>query len=274
MLMANLMSMISTRLQLLLIGKMFDARALGYYSLAQNTQMAPAQFIGSVLNRVGLPVFSNVADQPAKMLGALRLSLRVAMFAFVPCMAGLAVMARPVISVIYGPGWETAAPLLSLLSLAALFWPLHVLNLAAISACGWSNLIFRLEVIKSAVSIALIVVASFISVTTVAWAVLASSLISVCINTWYSHTLLDYGMLRQLRDQSATLMLSAAAAAIAWLVSRWLHPASLKLAAAAIAAAAFYFGMAALLRITAWHELLAVMHAWRSRDPALTESQP
>lgn len=274
MLAANLLSMISTRLQSLLIGKLFDAGALGYYTLAQNTQTAPTQFIGGVLNRVGLPVFSNIADQPAKMLGALRLSLRAAMFVFVPCMVGLAVVARPVITVIYGQEWAAAAPLLSLLSLAALFWPLHVLNLAAIGACGRSDLIFRLEVIKSVISIALIVAGSFISVMAVAWAVLASSLISVCINTWYSHQLIGYGMLAQLLDQFATLLLSAVAAGIAWLTSHWLSQASLALAAAVAAAAISYFGMAALLRVAAWRELLAVLHAWRSRDPAPVDPLP
>lgn len=268
MLMANLMNTLSVRLQSLLIGRLFDARLLGYYTLAQNTQQAPAQFMSSVLNRVGLPVFSTVVDRPAKLVGALRLSLRVSIFVFVPCMVGIAVVARPLIDVVYGARWEPAAPLLSILAIAAMFWPLHVLNLAAIGAQGRSDLVFRLEVIKRTVSIALIVAASFHSVTAVAWAVLLSSVFGVIVNTWYSRKLLGYGLVAQLQDQWPTLLLSAIAAGVAWLASHWLAHAPVALAAAIVAAAAAYFGGAAIARVAAWHELLDVLQALRARDAA------
>ena len=110
MLASSLLDTISIRMQSLLIGWMFDTRALGYYTLAQNTQQAPASFISGILNRVGLPVFSSVADQPVKLLGALRLSLRIAIFLFVPCMIGIAIVAKPLIVMLYGVKWAPAAP--------------------------------------------------------------------------------------------------------------------------------------------------------------------
>jgi O-antigen/teichoic acid export membrane protein len=268
MLMANLLNTLSIRLQSLLIGKLFDSRTLGYYTLAQNTQQAPAQFMSSVLNRVGLPVFSTVAGQPAKLVGALRLSLRVSIFVFVPCMVGIAVVAKSLITVLYGVRWAPAAPLLSVLSVAAMFWPLHVLNLAAIGAQGRSDLIFKLEVIKRVVSIGLIVACSFHGAMAIAWAVLASSVFGVVVNTWYSHKLLGYGVLAQLQDQSATLLLSALAAGVAWLASHWLTHAPVALAAAVAAAVVTYFGGAALFRVAAWRELLELLRALRSRSAA------
>lgn len=267
MLMANLLNVISFRLQSLLIGKLFDSRTLGYYTLAQNTQQAPAQFMSGVLNRVGLPVFATIADQPDKLVRALRLSLRVAIFVFVPCMAGIAVVAKPLIVVLYGARWVPAAPLLSVLALAAMFWPLHVLNLAAIGARGRSDLIFKLEMVKRVVSIGLIVAFSYRGAMAIAWAVLASSVFGVIINTWYSRKLLSYGVLAQLHDQAATLLLSVIAACAAWLTSHWLAHAPLALAAAIIAAAATYFGGAMLWRVAAWRELLELVCALRSRSP-------
>jgi len=270
MLMANLLNTFSIRLQSLLIGRMFDSRALGYYTLAQNTEQAPAQFMSGVLNRVGLPVLSTVADQPAKLVGALRLSLRVAIFVFVPCMMGIAVVAHSLIIVLYGSRWTPAAPLLSVLAIAGMFWPVHVLNLAAIGALGRSDLVFKLEIIKRVVSIPLIVAGSFYGVLAVAWAVLVSSVFGVIVNTWYSHKLLNYGVLAQLRDQSATLLLSAVAAAVAWLASHWLAHAPLALTVAILAAATAYLGGAALGKILAWRELLEVAHAMLFRTQVRT----
>lgn len=268
MLMASLLNAISLRLQSLLIGKLFDSRTLGYYTLAQNTQLAPAQFMSGVLNRVGLPVFSTVANQPAKLVGALRLSLRVALFVFVPCMVGIAVVAKTLVIVLYGVRWAPAAPLLSVLAVAAMLWPLHVLNLAAISARGRSDLIFRLELVKRVVSIGLIVGCSFYGAMAVALAVLGSSVFGVVVNTWYSRKLLGYGVLAQLQDQVPTLLLSGLAAGVAWLASRWLTHTTLALAVAIVAAAVAYFGAAALIKVAAWRDLLELSRTLRARGVA------
>ena len=263
MLMANLLNTFSIRLQSLLIGRMFDSRALGYYTLAQNTQQAPAQFMSSLLNRVGLPVFSTVADQRAKLVGALRLSLRVALFAFVPSMVGIAVVAKPLIGLLYGERWLAAAPLLSILALSATFWPLHVLNLAAIGAKGRSDLIFRLEIVKHVVSISLIFACSLGGPTAIAWAVLASSMIAVAINTWYTHKLLGYGVLAQLHDQVGTLMLSAFAALAGWSVMRLLNVGVWSMLLAITTAAVVYLAGAALIRHPALRDLKALAFTLR-----------
>lgn len=264
MLMANLLNTISVRLQSLLIGRLFDSRALGYYTLAQNTQQAPAQFMSGVLNRVGLPVFASVADQPAKLVGALRLSLRVAIFVFVPCMVGIAVVAEPLITMLYGARWLPAAPILSILALGSAFWPLHVLNLAAIGAQGRSDLIFRLEFAKRVVSIGLIIACSPFGPIAIAWAVFASSLFAVVINTWYTHRLLGYGALAQLHDQAGTLLLAALAALAGWLVLRWMPAGTFAMVVAIAAAMIAYLAGATLARHRALADILELARELRA----------
>lgn len=268
MLMANLLDTLSVRLQALLIGKFFNSSTLGYYTLAQNTQQAPALFMSGVLNRVGLPVFTIVSKQPWKMVDALRKSLRIAMFVFVPCMIGIAVVAKPLIVILYGARWAPSAPLLSVLAVSAVFWPIHLLYVAAINATGRSHMSFHLALIKRVVMLAFIVASGPFGPMAMAWAILASSLFGVIVNTWYSRKLLGYGILPQFQDQSATLLLSAAAAGVAWLASHWLAYAPLALAVAVLAAAATYLGGGALGKVTAWRELLEVLRTLRSRTAA------
>jgi O-antigen/teichoic acid export membrane protein len=267
MLMSNLIATLYMRLQSLMIGRLFDSRALGYYTLAQNTQQAPAQFMGNLLNRVGLPVFSMVSHQPAKLTGALRMSLRAALFAFIPCMVGIAVVADPLIAMLYGPRWAPAAPLLAILAVSAAFWPMQVLNMAAISAKGRSDLVFRLELAKRAVSIALVLACSPFGPMAIAWAVLVASLVAVAINTWYTHKLLGYGLLAQLRDQAATLLLSALAALAGWLVLHWLPSGAGPMVAAIALAATVYVAGAALLRHPALADVLDLARTLRARGP-------
>lgn len=254
------------RLQALLIGRLFDSRTLGYYTLAQNTQQAPAQFMGNLLNRVGLPVFSMVAGQPAKLVAALRMTLRVALFFFVPCMAGVAVFSTPLVSILYGKQWEPAAPFLSLLALSAALWPMQVLNMAALSAQGRSDLVFRLEVVKRGISISLILVCSPFGPLAIAWAVLIASLVGVAINTWYTHKLFEYSLTAQLYDQGSTLLLSTLAALTGWLTLRFMPPEMISILLAVAFPAIVYIGGATLTKHRALADVATLMRDFRSRQ--------
>jgi O-antigen/teichoic acid export membrane protein len=152
---------------------------------------------------------------------------------------------------------------LSILAVSATFWPLHVLNLAAIGAQGRSDLIFRLELIKRLVSIALIVACSPGGPTAIAWAVLASSLFAVVINTWYTHRLLDYGALVQLRDQAGTLLLSLFAAFAGWLVLHWIRTGTLGMASAISSAVVVYVAGAVIGRHPALKDMLKLAQSLR-----------
>jgi teichuronic acid exporter len=218
MLLSDLLDTIYLRIQSILIGKLYDSRALGYYTLAQNTQQAPASLMGGILSRVGLPVFSSVSDRHGKLLGALRLSQRIAMFLFVPCMFGIALIAKPLIVMVFGIKWLPAAPILSILAVSSSFWPMHVLNFAAISAQGRSNLVFRLATIQKLTGIGLVVISAAGGPIMIAWATLAATLFSVCITTYYVNKLLRYGILSQVQDQLGTFVLSIAAAFTGWCV--------------------------------------------------------
>lgn len=264
-LLANAMNLASVRLQSLLIGRLFDARTLGFYTLAQDTQQAPAQFMVGLLNRVGLPMFSMVATQPVKLTGALRLALRLSVFVFAPCMAIIAVIAKPLVLVLYGPGWLPAAPLLAILALAAAFWPLHVLNIAALSALGRTDLVLKLEIAKALVSLPLILAVAKFGALAVAWSVLAASFISVWINTWYSSELLGHGMRSQLADALPTLVLTLMATGCAWLVVRFVTPVFVGAVIAGCAAFLVFVAFAAVFRLQAWCDLLDFLQVLRKR---------
>lgn len=271
-LLANALNMVSVRLQSLLIGKLFDARTLGVYAMAQDTQQAPAQFMSGLLNRVGLPMFSSVAGQPVKLAGALRLALRLSMFVFAPCMAGIAVLAQPLVMLLYGPQWVEVGPLLAVLSFAALFWPVHVLNLAALGALGRSDLVLQMEIAKGLISIPLVWTSAFFGAMAVAWALLGASLICVLINTWYSQRLLGCGLRLQLRDMLPILLLTLLSSAVAWLSLGWTDNLWLELFAAAGIAAFAYLAVAVIIGMQAWRDLLDFLRVLRPGHSSSTQS--
>jgi teichuronic acid exporter len=265
MLLTGLLNTAAVRLQSLLIGRLFDARTLGFYTLAQNTQQAPASLIDGILKRVGLPVFSTIAQDRARLRSALRGSLRMSMFLFVPCMVGIALVAKPLIAMIYGQRWVPAAPILSILSLSTALWPIHVLNLAAIGALGRSDLLLRIEVPKQIIGIVLIVAIARWGPVAIALAVFASGFSGAAINAYYSTKLLDYGLVEQLLDQGATFALSLAAACVGWVILQWPRPGPLPMICAIAGAAATYGLLAVLTRNAALAGLLSVARTLRGK---------
>ncbi|KGI77249.1 lipopolysaccharide biosynthesis protein [Oleiagrimonas soli] len=265
MLLARLLDVAFVRMQSLLLGRYFDASTLGFYTLAQNAQQAPASFIGAILDRVGLPVFSEIADQPDKLRNALRLTLRTSFFLFLPGMAALALLAKPLIILVYGAQWQTAAPILTLLALSAALWPLHVLNLAVLTASGRSDLLFHQEVAKKLISISLIVVASPAGPVPVAGAVLVSSAFGAFINTWQTRRMLGYGLLAQLFDQRLTISLCLASAAAGWIVLHYAPPGLTSMIPAILVAGLIYVGGAFTFGSTALSELLKMTRMLMSK---------
>lgn len=273
MLMSGLLNTISVRLQSVIIGKLFDARSLGYYTLAQSVPDAPMSFVGTLLGRVGLPVFSTMADRPDKLREALRMSLRLSMFLFIPCMFGIAVVARPLIITLYGEQWSPAVPAVSLLSIAASLWPLHVLNLAALNAQGRSDRFFKLEIFKNLTIVTLTLTAAPFGPNAIAGAMIIAGMCCAGINTWYSQKMLGYGLTSQLLDQKDTVVLTLLASVPAWCVLHWSRLGVLPTVAAIAIAILVYFGGAIALRHPALGDLLGVLRNLSRKRPPLAGEQ-
>lgn len=255
MLIAGIFSTLSTRLQALVIGKLFSANELGYYTIAQNTQQAPSSFLATLLNRTGLPVFSAMTHESKKLRVALKVTLQVSTFVFFPCMTGLAVVASPAIALVYGTKWTPAAPMLIYLALAASIWPIHVLNLLVLSSAGRSDRFLRLELIKNAIVFASTLLASPLGATAVAASMLAASICSTFVNTWYSKEVLNYGLREQISDLKDTLFLTATALAPAWAILHWLHESTLAMLGSIAVSIAIYVSLAIIRRHPAVDEI-------------------
>jgi O-antigen/teichoic acid export membrane protein len=255
------------RIQSLLLGRLSDARTLGLYAIAQNTQQAPASLLGGVLTRVGLPVFSSVSTQPEKLLGALRLSQRAAMFLFAPCMFGIALVAKPLIATLYGPGWVEAAPILSILAVATAFWPMILLNTAALSATGNSKMVLKVGVVQKCVGIALIVISAPSGAVAVAWSALAATAVTVAMNADLARRTVNYALRKQGSDQIGTLALSCLAALAGWAVLHWTRASLGTFIASIVLGAVVYLGCAWLTRSKALFELLDLARTLRPARP-------
>ncbi|MGF6493025.1 teichuronic acid exporter [Luteibacter sp. 621] len=258
-LLLGVMDTLATRLQAVVIGKLFPARDLGYYTLAQNSQQAPASFVAAVLNRVGLPVLARVKEDRAVLGKALRDGLLTSTLLFMPAMVMLGVLARPAVELVYGPAWLPAAPLLAVLALSTILWPSHVLNLAAINAIGRPALNLRLEFMKKGVAILLLALAAPHGVMAVAWSTVVASVAAFGVNTWYAGGLFNLGMRRQGTDLLYSISAAIPAGIVAHVTASRFDTPLMACAVGAVSGVACYLACCVILRHPALTPLIALI---------------
>lgn len=243
MLVAGLIDTAYNRLQAVLIGRLFSARDLGFYSLAQNTQQAPTSFAAALLNRLGLPLLSSVNNDIDEVRRLLRTALRMSLFAFAPIMVILAIYATPVVRLVYGERWLPAGPLLAILTLGAIPWPAHVLSLVVLNALGQPRLVLRVEVVKKAIAVALLLASAPWGLPAMAWSTVITSLVSYLLNAYVVSKRIGYDALAQLRDLLPTALATIGAAIVAWSCSAWLPSSLWSLCAGAALAGATHLAI-------------------------------
>jgi teichuronic acid exporter len=199
---STLLDVFYTNLYSILIGKMYSVRDVGLFNRARNTQLVPVMVMLSIVQRVAYSAFSSVAEDKARLIRGLRQAQAVAMFVNMPIMVGVILLAEPLVLTLFGNQWLPCVPMLQVLGLGGILWPLSILNLNMLRAQGHSGLRLRIEVIKKGVAIILTVAASYYGIMAIAWAQVVVSVCTYFLNTHYTKVLLAYSGLNQLRDLS------------------------------------------------------------------------
>ncbi|NTW98370.1 MAG: lipopolysaccharide biosynthesis protein [Geobacteraceae bacterium] len=192
----------------LLLGKFYGIHDLGIYNRADNTQQLPSNIITGVLSRVAFPLFSSVNSNKERLRRGVRLSIRSITLITAPAMTGLAVLAKPFMLVVFGEQWLSAAPILQVLCVVGILYPLQVINLNVLQAQGHANLFFRLEVVKKTIGTILLISGSFFGLMGFAWASAIRSVTALIINSHYTKKHLDYGVSAQIMDCIPSIALS------------------------------------------------------------------
>jgi O-antigen/teichoic acid export membrane protein len=119
---ANIFEQIFKNIDYLLVGWFYGAAPLAVYRVAFDVAMEPAMAVGTIINRTSLPVFAKVAAAPEQLREALFWALQRLATLVAPCMAGLGLMAVPLMGLLHdsqGHSYAAAALPLQILAAAA-----------------------------------------------------------------------------------------------------------------------------------------------------------
>ncbi len=215
---SGLLEVFSSQLHAVLIGRSYNATALGYFNRATSTRDLLQSVMTTVYNSVAFPLFSSFAQDRERLRESLQKSTVAMMAINLPVMVGLLVTADVLIPTLFGEQWVPSVPYMQVLCLAGIIWPMQISPLNMLKALGHSKLMFRLGLVKHGVLILTVAVTAQISILAIAWGLVAVSVTAFLINAHYSARMLDYGALRQLRDVLPYIVLTLVMAAVVLLV--------------------------------------------------------
>lgn len=206
----------------LIIGKVFSQKDLGFYNRGQQFPDIIGNTLDNAIQSVMFPVFSRLQSNKDELRKALKKTLTLGSFIIMPAMIGLAAISEPLICILLTEKWLPCVIYMQIICIGNMTIPLTSSNLVAIKALGRSDIYMKLEFIRRAAML-LVLMVSVIGLHTVkaiAWGYAVSAWIDYIITSVPLGYLLQYGLYQQIQDIWKYLITSIAMAGIVFLVGR------------------------------------------------------
>jgi O-antigen/teichoic acid export membrane protein len=247
-LVSGLIDTVYSNLYTLIIGKKFSAGDVGYYEKGRQFPALIIMNVNATIQSVLFPALSSQQSDRARTKAMTRRAIKTSTFVIFPCMAGLSVIARPLVVLVLTEKWLPAVSYLRFFCLIYAIWPVHTANLQAINALGRSDIFLKLEIIKKTLGITVL----FITIPMGLRAMMIGSCI-VCyigmiLNASPNIKLLNYSLVELARDLMPSALLSAFMSAVILCAGSFIGNDLIKLLVQTLLGVCVYAGTAALIR--------------------------
>ena len=192
----------------IVIGKLFSATLVGYYIFSQRIEQLASTQLLTAVQRVTYPALSTIQDDNTAIKDFYRKVIQIITYVVSPCLIALAVLAKPLFSLMLKENWLSAVPYLQLLCVVGLFEPLHVINLNILKVKGRSDLFLYLEVIKKFMIVIIILISVKFGIFGILIGQIVGTILSYIPNSYFSIKLIGYSILEQVDDFIPTTLLA------------------------------------------------------------------
>lgn len=183
----------------LVIGKVYDATQLGYYTQADKLQKIPSTTSTSIIQRVTFPILVEIQYDNQRLRAAYCKILAQAVYFISPIMVLLSTLSPEIINILLGPKWMTSARYLQILCISGLLYPISCLTLNIINIKGKTRLLFYLEVVRKIIFFLIIIISMQFSIEVFIWMQAFYAVIQLVINLYYSGKQIELKVVTQLK---------------------------------------------------------------------------
>ena len=207
-LVASVISVLSSQLYQGVIGKCYNPATLGQYTRASQYVHLGASTVGDVVLHVSLPVMSSIQNENERLLRGYRRIIKTTMLVTFVLMFGMLACSKSLVLVLIGEKWADCIPMMQILCLSSALYPLHKININMLTVHGRSDIQLILEIIKTVIGFLPLLLGIFVGIYWMLWGSVGVSVIGFFLNSYYSGKRLNYTSWDQIKDIFPSLLIA------------------------------------------------------------------
>ena len=214
--------------------------------------------IDTAIGNVVFPAMSAAEDKERlKAIG--RRAMKTTSYIIFPIMIGLIVVSRPLILLLLTDKWSNSIIYMQILCLYWMTQPIQTTNWQIIKAIGRSDLCLKLEILKKAIGITMVVIAMYFGVFAIAVSAAIFGIISMVINILPNKNLIDYSIKEQLLDIFPALISAVIMGVGVYFISYLSLPVIIQFAVQIIFGAIIYVGISYVFKVESFEYILSIV---------------
>lgn len=240
----------------LVIGKIYTKDHLALYT---NGQKIPNLIVDNVNSSIASVLFPAIAKKQTDREAVRRMtrrSVKIGAYVMIPLMAGLAMCAESLVHIILPEVWYDCIPYIRITCFSGALIPLQTANLQAIKAIGRSDISLKVEIVKKVTCLLIFLSVCRISVMTIAYSTIVTSMVSLIINSFPNSKLLGYRYIDQIIDILPYVLMSGVMSVAVYFTGLIPAPTIIVLILQVLAGVAVYTALSVIFKIDSFDFLL------------------
>ena len=264
---SSLLSFFSGSICNLVVGKTHSMTDLGYYEKGALFPQNISLYTFSAVSNVFLPVFTSVQNDRERLSNVFQRVLNVSMYIILPMMAGLCMVAEPLISVVLTDKWLPATWILRWSCLYYVMTPMLLAHVQLHFAIGKSDTRIKVEFYKLIITILALVGLFFtkLSINYVAAVMALIQVSTVVLITIETKKAIGFDILLMVKNLSKTIIAMLIMTVVVFAVGRIEMTNFLKLILEILAGGVAYLAVSVVLRASAFSEIIGLIKSVRER---------
>lgn len=192
----------------IIIGKFFKAQEVGYYNKAEQIANLPSQNLYSIIQRVTYPILAQVNSENDNFSNKYLILFETTLFITIIPLFFLFSTSSTLINFLLGSKWIDSIIYLKYLSISAIFFPLHELNINFLKVKGKSNYILFLEIIEKLFLIPVIYLGIKFGLKILLFGLLLHSFLSYILNFYITNFFIKINLKKLVYNNYKTIIIA------------------------------------------------------------------
>lgn len=249
----------------LIIGKLFNAQSLGFFTRAKQFYDLPDKSIRLSSMNIFFPALSYMQDDDPRLIRTYGKILGIYAFILFPIYALLAVIAKPMIVILLTEKWLESADLLKYFCMLALALPFESVNENVLYIKGRSDFVFYVTVLRKTGLVVFLFLLYPFGLKGMVWAFVLEGYLGVLISFLYAKKVLKFKFIDQIKQILPAVGLTIAASVFMLTGIRFTNEGIIQLIVVTISGVVTYLILSYLFKRHELNEIIELVTGLRNR---------